>query len=72
MSALNYTIDSLDDGWDKGQNHSPEVIPSKDVNICIDQVQMGLGCVNSWGAIPREEYRLKYQDREFKFVIRPL
>ena len=72
MSALNYTIDSLDDGWDKGQSHSPEVVATKDVNIAIDQVQMGLACENSWGAIPREEYRLKYSDREFKFVIRPL
>ena len=72
MSALNYTISSLDDGWDKGQSHSPEVTPCKNVNMTIDQVQMGLACENSWGAIPREEYRLKYQDREFKFVIRPL
>ena len=72
MSALNYTIDSLDDGQDKGQSHSQEVIPSENVHLAIDQVQMGLACENSWGAIPREEYRLKYQDREFKFVIRPM
>jgi beta-galactosidase len=35
-------------------------------------VQMGLGCVNSWGALPREEYRVAAQPYEFRFEIRPL
>ena len=34
-------------------------------------MQMGLGCVNSWGALPRPEYTLPYQDYEFNFVLRP-
>jgi beta-galactosidase len=33
---------------------------------------MGLGCVNSWGAWPREEYLLPYGDYSFTFLIRPV
>jgi beta-galactosidase len=71
-SALNYTIDSLDDGLDKHQSHSPEVPQADFTNVCIDQAQMGLGCVNSWGAWPREEYLLPYGDYSFTFLIRPV
>jgi beta-galactosidase len=40
--------------------------------VNFDLVQMGLGCVNSWGALPREEYRVAAQPYEFRFEIRPL
>ena len=33
---------------------------------------MGLGSVNSWGALPREEYRIHAADRSFTFVIKPV
>ncbi len=71
-SALNYSIDSLDDGDVKDQRHSPEVAPVNYTNLCIDKVQMGMGCVNSWGATPRSEYQVKYQDYEFNFLIKPI
>ncbi|SHE88680.1 beta-galactosidase [Dysgonomonas macrotermitis] len=71
-SALNYSIESLDDGTSKKQMHWPEVKPVDYTNLCIDSVQMGLGCVNSWGAMPLEQYRLPYQDYEFTFVMYPL
>ncbi|MFZ4724300.1 MAG: glycoside hydrolase family 2 TIM barrel-domain containing protein [Paludibacter sp.] len=72
ISALNYTIASLDDGDFKDQRHSQEVPIANFTNICIDKVQMGLGCVNSWGALPRWEYQLKYQDYEFTFLMKPI
>jgi beta-galactosidase len=31
-----------------------------------------LGCVNSWGAWPRGEHQVKYQDYEFMFVMKPV
>jgi beta-galactosidase len=71
-SALNYSIESLCDGWNKEQKHSQEVSPVDYVNVCIDHRQYGLGCVNSWGALPIEEYRLPYQDYEYSFVISPV
>lgn len=71
-SALNYTIESLDDGPQKDQRHSPEVPKADFTNLCIDKAQMGLACVNSWGAIPLPAYMLPYQDYEFTFIISPL
>lgn len=40
--------------------------------VNFDLVQMGLGCVNSWGAWPKEEYLLKGGEYEFIFYIRPV
>lgn len=71
-SALHYTIESLDDGWDKGQSHSPEVKQADLTNLCIDKAQMGLGCVNSWGAWPLKQYQLPYGDYEFTFILTPV
>lgn len=71
-SALHYTIESLDEGMNKHNLHTPEIDPSDLTNVCIDLVQLGLGCINSWGAIPRDEYLVKYQDYEFTFTLLPL
>ncbi len=71
-SALNYTIESLDEGPVKIQRHSQEVKPVDFTNLCIDKVQMGLGCVNSWGALPLPEYRIPYGDYEFSFIMKPV
>lgn len=71
-SALNYTIESLDDGLNKDQRHSPEVIPVDYTNICIDKAQLGLACENSWGAIAYPQYRLPYGNYEFSFIMKPV
>lgn len=71
-SALNYTICSLDDGVQKDQRHSPEVKKADLTNLCIDKAQMGLGCVNSWGAMPLPQYMLPYGNYEFTFILAPV
>ena len=71
-SALHYTIESLDDGTQKDQRHSNEVSPSDLTNFLIDKVQQGLACENSWGAIPRPEYRVPYANYEFTFIMTPV
>ena len=71
-SALHYTIESLDEGWSKQQGHSPEVEEADLTNLCIDKVQAGLGCENSWGRIARPEYQLPYGDYEFTFILKPV
>ena len=40
--------------------------------VNVDLKQMGLGCVNSWGALPRAEYMLPAGEYDFEFVIRPV
>lgn len=71
-SALHYTIESLDDGAQKEQRHSPEVAKADLTNLCIDKAQSGLACVNSWGAQPLPQYRLPYGDYEFTFLLTPV
>ncbi len=41
-------------------------------NICIDRVQSGLACIDSWSALPLPQYRVPYQDYEFTFAIIPV
>lgn len=71
-SALNYTIESLDDGPGKDQRHSSEVMPVDYTNLCIDKAQLGLACENSWGAIAYPQYRLSYGNYEFSFIMKPV
>lgn len=71
-SALNYSIDSLDDGVSKGQSHSPEVKKADYTNLLIDKIQMGLGCEDSWGRTARPEYLVPYGDYTFTFVMHPV
>ncbi|MBD5330797.1 MAG: DUF4981 domain-containing protein [Bacteroides sp.] len=71
-SALNYTIESLDEGDRKAQGHSQEVEKAPFTNLLIDKVQMGLGCIDSWGAWPRKEYLLPYGDYDFTFLLTPV
>ena len=40
--------------------------------VNFDLVQMGLGCVDSWNALPRKEYLVKPQEMTFNYVIRPV
>lgn len=59
--------------YDAGdQRHSPELVSDGLTHVNVDLMQMGLGCVNSWGAVPRPEYMVKAGDKEFSFVIKPI
>ena len=70
-SALRYTIAQLDGGEDKGNVHPADLGPQPFTQVCIDQAQMGLECIDSWSAVPSPEYQLPCQDRTFTFFIRP-
>ncbi|MBR0180847.1 MAG: DUF4981 domain-containing protein [Prevotella sp.] len=74
-SALNYLTSDLDDGPVKDKKidrHSGDLIERPLTQVHIQQRQTGLGCVNSWGAWPRAEYLMPYQDYDFTFVIKPV
>ena len=71
-SALHYTIESLDEGLWKKQGHSHEIEKADLTNLCIDKVQMGLGCIDSWGRLPLPQYQVPYKDYTFTFVLRPV
>ena len=74
-SALPYTTAQLDDGPSKNKawgRHSGDLIPSGKTSVHVQKRQIGLACVNSWGAWPRKEYRMPYQDYDFTFAIKPV
>ena len=71
-TALHYLTGDLDDGEVKHQRHSGELHERDLTCVSLDGYQMGLGCVDSWGALPRPEYRLPYGDYSFTVVMTPV
>ncbi len=71
-SALEYSMESLDEGEGRGNTHSQEIEKADVTCLCIDKVQMGLGCIDSWGAVPEREYFIPYQSRTFTFTLTPV
>lgn len=71
-SSLNYFPSDLDDGPDKNarQSHSGDLTPRNLTVTQVAQTQMGLGCVNSWGAWAEQEYLLGWKDREFMYTVK--
>ena len=70
-SALPYTVEALDEGYAKHQTHSPEVEQSEYTEVCIDKLQMGLGCIDSWKTLPHKDYLIPYADYTFRFRLSP-
>ena len=72
--SLNYLTEDLSSGNDKYavQRHSGDLTPRDLTTVHVAQKQMGMGCVNSWGAWPCKEYQMPYQNYDFSFVIRPV
>ena len=73
VSALPYEMDDLDDGRQKDahQSHSGDLIERNYTVVQVRAFQMGLGCVNSWGAWPQDQYVPKYADHTFTYIVRP-
>jgi beta-galactosidase len=71
-SSLNFFPSDLDDGPDKNarQSHSGDLTPRNLTVTQVAQTQMGLGCVNSWGAWAEQEYLLGWKDREFMYTVK--
>ncbi|MCQ2095523.1 MAG: DUF4981 domain-containing protein [Bacteroidaceae bacterium] len=67
--TIPYTYDDLDPSTEKGQRHSGDLTPRPFSSVHVAQKQMGVGCVNSWGAWPLRQYQMPYQDYDFTFVI---
>ena len=73
VSALHYRISTLDDGLQKGaQSHFELLDPDDVTNLLVDGAQMGLACINSWGAEPLPQYMLPAGHYEFVFSISPV
>ncbi len=69
-SALNRTIKSLNGYPHKTQQHGALVPTEELTEVLIDSKHMGLGCYNSWGAVPHKKYLLPYQDYKMRLLIK--
>ena len=72
MQALNYTEDDLQPSRHKAQWHSGDLAERPFTDLHIASRSMGVGCVNSWGAWPRKEYQMPYQDYTYTYIISPV
>lgn len=70
-SAIAYSIENMDVSVGRTQRHSGDLKAGDKTYLCFDLKQMGLGCVNSWGAMPLPQYRVPYQDYTFSFILTP-
>ncbi|MBL7104131.1 MAG: DUF4981 domain-containing protein [Bacteroidales bacterium] len=72
FSALNYTIEDIDQGTKKNYRHTNDLSPRDFISLNIDCGQTGVGGDDSWGARPHPEYTLKYGEYKYTYIIRPL
>ncbi len=72
--SLNYTDDDLYSGPVKHhtQRHSGDLTPRPFTVVSIASREMGLGCVNSWGAWPRGDYQMPYKNYTYTYIISPV
>ena len=71
VSALNNFPEDFDPGLTKKYRHSSDITPRKEVVICVDLTQRGLGGDDSWGALPHKRYQLTKKEYSYGFVIQP-
>lgn len=71
ITALHFLNEDLDDGLQKDQRHSEELIERDLTSLKIDYKQMGVGGIDSWQAWPMEKYLLKDKNYEYQFKITP-
>ncbi len=72
INALPYLNKDLDEGLEKHNAHSGELVPRDMTVLSIDLQQMGLGGTNSWGTWPLKQYLLPYKDYSYQFKIMPI
>ena len=72
VSALNNYPEDFDAGMTKKYRHPNDITPRKEVVLCIDFAQRGVGGDDSWGAYPHEQYLLKGKEYSYGFTITPL
>ena len=74
FSASHFSQNDLDSGPIKNnsQRHGKLLIPREEIHLNIDGFIMGVGCIDSWKSLPREEYLLPYQNYQFGYTIKPI
>lgn len=69
FTAINHSVEDLDPGLTKKQQHPVDLPPRHQVFLNIDLKQRGLGGDDSWGAYPHDEYRLHDKKYSYSYTI---
>ena len=69
VSATNNMPEDLDPGMTKKQQHSSDILPRKEVVLCVDLFQRGVAGLNSWGAAPLDQYRFFGKEYTYSYTI---
>ena len=72
FSAHFYELDDFDEGQEKSNRHTIDLVRRDFVTVHLDLRQTGVGGDNSWGAVTHREYTLWPQVLEHTFLLRPL
>ncbi|MDR2026663.1 MAG: DUF4981 domain-containing protein [Prevotellaceae bacterium] len=72
FSALPYALEDLDPEKERNQYHSGELNKRKEIYLNVDFRQMGVAGADSWGSLPLEQYRIKYDSYNYKYIIEPV
>ena len=72
FSALHFSIDDLDPMPEPGQYHAGELKKRAEIYLNVDYRQMGVAGIDSWHALPLEQYRVNYDSYYYKYVIQPV
>lgn len=71
-TAINRSMEALDEGLEKVQRHTVDAPAEPYTYLGIDQSQLGLGCITSWGGWALPEYRMPFCDKDFSFKLTPV
>lgn len=72
FSAHHQYLSDFDAGKNKAERHTIDV-PKRDfVSINLDDIEMGVGGDNSWGAQPHDKYQIKPEEMTYTFYIKPV
>jgi len=71
-NATQYPVDQLDRRSENYRMHPSELEPDGLTHVNIDYRQMGLGCVNSWSALPLPQYLIPFREYQWSFTFEPL
>lgn len=72
VATLPFAPEDFDQGPVKRVTHHADLKPRPEVYLHVDYLQMGVGGLNSWGALPLETYRIPYRSYGYRYWLTPL
>lgn len=70
FTAINHSVEDLDPGLTKKQQHPTDLPVRKEVFLSVDLKQRGVGGDDSWGAYPHQQFLLLEKNFTYSYTIR--